>query len=94
MSITDNTHFVDDTQAEGSRFTEDEKRVLASIVLGVYHREGVTLLTAIRSVVEDWLTGYGFYLMSFTADDYARFDPEPLILELEDWIDSRDPGSF
>ena len=92
MSITNNTHFADDTQAEESRFTEGEKRVLASIVLGVYHREGVTLLTAIQSVVEDWLTGYGV-LMNFTTDDYARFKSAS-IAWLEDWIDSRDPGSF
>jgi len=82
-----------DTTTSAHFFDLSGKRAISSIALGRVHREGYDLLTAIRSAVGDWLTGHGV-LFNYSLDDYSNSDDVAMLREIEEYIDSKDPGSF
>ena len=84
---------VNDTTTNAPFFNLSEKGAISSIALGRVHREGYDLLTAIRSAVGDWITGHGV-LFNYSLDDYSSSDDVAMLREIEEYIDSKDPGSF
>ena len=84
---------INDTTTNAPFFDLSETRAISSIALGRVHREGYDLLTAIRSAVGDWLTGHGV-LFNYSLDDYSNSDDVAMLREIEEYIDSKDPGSF